>query len=280
MGYDPRGVQAFFDQYGTREWERLERTLQGRIRYTIHKRFLDEFAPDGARVLDAGCGPGRFALDLARRGARLTLVDISQTQLDLARQNLASAGLLDQVEAFHRLDMVDLGALPGDSFDVVMCYGGGLSYTCEKHEVALAELVRVLKPGGCLLCSVGSLYGTLRLVGPYDGLTFLESPDAHVEWQAVLAGAGVVYTRPGSGEFRQPWVLFTSEGLRQLLEKAGLSVVAMAASNPLVSEGAQIPNITDNPAASAALTALELALCDQPGLVDSGEHLLVVAQKP
>ncbi len=279
MLYDPQGVQAFFDRYGTREWDRLEHTLQGRIRYAIHKRFLDEFVADGARVLDAGCGPGRFALDLALRGARLTLVDISQTQLDLARQNLARAGLLDRVEAFHCLDMVDLRALPGESFDAVVCYGGGLSYTCEKHEMALAELVRVLRPGGPLLVSTGSIYGTLRLVGPYDGLTFLENPDAHVEWQAVLAGAGVVYTRAGSGEFRQPWVLFTAEGLRQVLEKAGLSVVALATSNPVVSEGAQIPNITKNLAAAEALTALELALCDRPWLVDSGEHLLAVARK-
>ena len=279
MMYDPQGVQAYFDNSGTREWERLERTLPARIRYAIHKRFLDEYVPDGARVLDVGCGPGRFALDLARRGARLTLVDISQTQLDLARQNLSGAGLLDRVEAFHCLDMVDMRGLPDERFDVVVCYGGGLSYTCEKHEMALAELVRVLRPDGRLLCSVGSLYGTLRLVGPYDGLTFLEQPDAHVDWQAVLAGAGVVYTRARSDEFRQPWVLFTSDGLRRVFEKAGLSVVVMAASNPVVSEGAQIPKVASDQAAAEALTALELALCTYPGLVDAGEHLLAVADK-
>jgi SAM-dependent methyltransferase len=279
MLYDPQRVRAYFDNYGTREWERLEGTLQGRIRYAIHRRFLDQYVPNGARVLDAGCGPGRFALDLARRGACLTLVDISQTQLDLARQNLASAGLLEKVEAFCCLDIVDLQTLPDASFDVVVCYGGGISYTCERYEAALAELARVLRPGGTLLISVGSIYGTLRLVGPYDGLTFLEQPDAHVEWQAVLSGAGVVYTRPGSGEFRQPWVLFTSDGLRQALEKAGLQVVVMAAANPVVSEGAQIPKIASNPAAAEALTALELALCAYPGLVDAGEHLLAVAYK-
>lgn len=279
MLYNPQGVQAYFDRYGTREWERLERTLQGRIRYAIHRRFLDEFVPDGARVLDVGCGPGRFALDLARRGAHLTLVDISQTQLDLAHQNLAEAGLLEQVEASCRLDMVDLHDLGDTSFDAVVCYGGGLSYTCERYETAFAELVRVLRPGGHLLVSVGSLYGTLRLVGPYDGVDFLKQPDAHVEWPAVLAGTGVVFTRPGSDEFRQPWVLFTSHGLRQTLEKAGLSVMALAASNPVVSEGAQIPGIASDTAATEALTALELALCDRLGLVDTGEHLLGVACK-
>jgi len=280
MLYDPQSVRAFFDAYGTREWERLERTLQGRIKYAIHRRYLEEYVPEGARVLDAGCGPGRFALDLARRGTRLTLVDLSQTQLDLARQQLQAAGLLERVQAFHCLDMVDLQVLQDASFDAVVCYGAALSYTYDRYETALKELVRVLRPGGRLLISVGSLYGTLRLVGPFDGVSFLEPAHTHIDWEAVLSGEGVVYTRPGSTEFHQPMVLFTSAGLQRVLERAGLRVVEMAAANPVVSEGAQIPRITGSAPASAALTALELALCNQPGLLDTGENLLAVADKP
>jgi len=280
MLYHPQAVKAYFDNYGTCEWERLERTLQGRIRYAIHRHFLDEYVPDGARVLDVGCGPGRFALDLARRGAYLTLADISQTQLDIAHDQLEAAGLLDKVQAFHCLDMVDMHELGDESFAAVVCYGAALSYTCDRYETALRELVRVLYPGGRLLISVASLYGNLRLVGPYDGLAFLEEPDTHIDWHAILSGAGAVCTRPGSDEFHQPFVLFTSDGLRHALEKAGLRVVEMAAANPVVSEGAQIPGIESNAQASAALTALELALCTKPGLVDTGEHLLAVACKP
>ena len=280
MRYDPQGVQAFFDGYGTREWDRLEQSLQGRCKYAIHRRYLDQYVPDGVRVLDVGCGPGRFALDLARRGARLTLADISRTQLDQARQHLQGAGLLDRVQAFRRLDMVDMHELADESFHAVVCYGAALSYTYDCYEVALRELARVLCAGGRLLISVVSLYGTLRLIGPLDAHEFLELPDTHIEWQAVLSGAGVVYSRPGSHEFHQPLVLFTSEGLRQALEHVGLQVIEMAAAGPVVSEGAQIPQITASASAAAALTALEVALCSQPGLVDTGEHLLAVAGKP
>lgn len=279
MLYDPLKVRAYYDAYGKREWERLEQTLQGRIRYAIHRRFLDQYVPDGARVLDVGCGPGRFALDLARRGARLTLVDLSQAQLDLARQNLENAGLLERVQAFHCLDMVDMNVLQEASFEAVICYGAALSYTCDRYQAALQELGRVLAPGGRLLISVCSLYGTLRLVGPYDGEDFLNAPDSHIDWEAVLSGRGVVLTRPGSREFHQPFVLFTSSGLKEALAQAGLRVVQMAAANPVVSEGARIPRITASTQASAALIALEAALCDYPGLVDTGEHLLAVAEK-
>ncbi len=279
MLYHPQAVRDYFDHYGTREWERLERTLQGRIRYAIHRRFLDGYVPDGSLVLDVGCGPGRFALDLARRGACLTLADISQEQLDQARQQFEIAGLLDRVQAFLCLDMVDMHALEDESYEVVICYGAALSYTCDRYETALQELACVIRPGGRLLISVDSLYGNLRLVGPYDGLAFLEHPDAHLDWEAVLSGAGVVFTRAGSDEFHQPLVLFSSAGLRQAIDKVGLQVIEMAAANPVVSEGAQIPAITSSAQATEALTELELSLCTYPGLVDSGEHLLAVARK-
>ena len=279
MPYDPQGVRAYFNNYGTREWDRLEQTLQGRIKYAIHRRFLDTYVPEKARVLDAGCGPGRYALDLARRGACLTLVDISQEQLDQAHQQLKAAGLLDKVQAFHCLDIVDLHPFQDASFDTVVCYGGALSYTYDQYETALKELTRVLRPGGHLIISVGSLYGTLRLIGPYDGRMFLEPPEAHIDWEAVLSGEGVVLTKQGSPEFHQPWVLFTSAGLRRVLEKTGFEVVEMAAINPIVSEGTKIPNVTTSAQAAAALTALEMALCSQPGLVDGGEQLLAAANK-
>jgi len=279
MLYDAERVRAYFDNYGTREWERLERTLQGRIKYAIHRRFLDEYVPDGARVLDVGCGPGRFALDLARRNLHVTLADISQEQLDQARQHFEEARLLDRAQAFLRLDMVDMSELADASFDVVMCYGAALSYTYDRYETALRELARVLRPGGRLLISVDSLCGTLRLIGPFDELAFLELPDTHIDWPAVLSGADVVFSRPGSPEFHQPLVMFTSDGLRKALAQVGLGVVDMAAASPLVSYAEQIPRIAADPQASAELTALEVALCNRPGLIDGGEHLLAVAFK-
>jgi len=280
MLYDPQVVRAFYDNIGTREWDRLEQTLQGRIKYSIHRCFLDKYVPEGVRVLDAGCGPGRYALDLARRGACLTLADISQVQLDQARQRFETAGLLEKVQAFHCLDIVNMHELRDASFDVVVCYGAALSYTCDQYQAALDELTRVICPGGRLLVSVNSLYGNLRLLGRYDDCSFLETPNAHMDWEAVLSGMGVIYTRPGSPEFHQPLVFFTSEGLRRALIQAGLQVIEMAAANPVVSERVQISRITASAQAAAALTALEVALCNKPGLVDTGEHLLVVAEKP
>jgi SAM-dependent methyltransferase len=175
--------------------------------------------------------------------------------------------------------MGNMPILEDASFDDIVCYGAALSYTCERYAATLKELARVLRTGGRLLISVASLYGTLRLVGPYDARSFLESPDAHLEWGAVLSGRNIVNTRPGSAEFHQPLVLFTSAGLQDVLAHAGFRVVAMASANPLVPESTRIPNITTGISSSASLTALELSLCEHPGLIETGEHLLSVGEK-
>jgi ubiquinone/menaquinone biosynthesis C-methylase UbiE len=148
MTYDERTVADYFDALGDREWDRLETSLQGRIKYAVHQRLIAQQVLPGMRVLDVGAGPGRFALDIVERGASVTLVDLSQVQLDLARERLSARSALDQCGGFHRLDVLDLTSLGAASYDVVVCFGGAVSYTRERHMDALDQLARVTRLGG------------------------------------------------------------------------------------------------------------------------------------
>lgn len=279
MTYDAESVRAYFDTFANREWERLETTVQGRSNYAVHKRFLDEHVRPGMRVLDIGCGPGRFAIDLIALGADVTLADLSPVQLDLARQRLAERGLLHRVREFCRLDVLDLQSIDDGEYDVVVCFGGVVSYTKERHADALEELARVTRPGGAVLLSVMSLYGALRLIGPLDAAAVVESMNAHMDWQAVLSGAQIVYTRSDSVEFHQPIALFTSAGLRTAIVEAGLEVESVATANPLLPQYLRVPKIEASSYAADAVQALEVAVCDYPGLLDAGGHLLAVARR-
>ncbi|MFC4140325.1 MULTISPECIES: class I SAM-dependent methyltransferase [unclassified Microbacterium] len=62
--------------------------------------------PKGARILDLGCGDGRWSAEIARRGYRVTAVDYSHEALRLARKN-DTAGLVD----FHYLNVNDMASL-------------------------------------------------------------------------------------------------------------------------------------------------------------------------
>jgi len=278
VSYDAQRTRSYFDALASREWDRLETTLQGRVKYAIHKRLLERYVHEGMRVLDVGSGPGRFAIDVARLGARVTLVDLSQVQLDLGRQKLEEAGVMDRVDGFHRLDVLDLSPIDAAAYDVVVCFGGAISYTVAHHVDALRQLARVVTRDGTVLVSVMALLGTLRLIAPLDAAQFLDDFDDHLDWNAVIAGHDVVYTNPGSNEFHQPLALFTAAGLRGAFEAAGLRTISMATSNPLFPEYQRLPRIDASPVASARFIELETALAEQPGLVDGGGHLIGIAR--
>jgi len=98
----------------------------------------------GQRVLDVGCGTGVVAITAARLGSRVVGLDLTPALLERARENSKTAGV--QVE-WHEGDAEQL-PFPDASFDVVMSQFGHIF--APRPDVALAEMLRVLKPGGTI----------------------------------------------------------------------------------------------------------------------------------
>ena len=86
MSYDSKAAAAFYDAYGEREWTRFEDGRTPATSVATHVHYLEQFVHAGDHVLDVGCGPGRFTLELARLGARVAAADVSPGQLELHRQ--------------------------------------------------------------------------------------------------------------------------------------------------------------------------------------------------
>ena len=109
---------------------------------------LERHLPPGSRVLDAGCGAGLTAVDLAKMGHSVHGVDVSSKMLEHARKNLTDAGI---EESRFELTCSDVfGAkLKADSFDAVAALGF-LQYQPDEA-TSLRELHRVIKPGGVLV---------------------------------------------------------------------------------------------------------------------------------
>ncbi len=113
------------------------------------------------KVLDVGTGPGRFGALFAGHGCQVTGVDLNPDMLEIAGDTVRGLGLEDRF-AVGPGNAEDLSEFADDSFDVVCCMEL-FDHLPDLHK-ALAEMRRVLKPGGRFLYTYvpsESLYGCL-----------------------------------------------------------------------------------------------------------------------
>jgi SAM-dependent methyltransferase len=185
-------------------------------------------APAGARLLDVPCGNGRHSIALARRGYRVTGVDLSSDFLAAAKQ---SSPELD----WRSGDMRALELEPS-AFDGAFCFGNSFGYL--DHAAAgafLRGVARALKPGARFALETGIaaesiLPALLKLRWHRAGDIFMLSENRYVPEESRLdidytfIQGGVVETRPTSS-----YVVTVAE-LRRWFREAGLKPVAMYGS--------------------------------------------------
>lgn len=271
MTYSRDLLASYFDRLGEGEWNRFDVSGLGAVTLHVHQHYLRRFVPRGARVLEVGAGPGRYTETLHQLGCRVVVADISETQLALNRRYGAERGFASSVEAHDRLDISDLSPLAGSSFDVVVAYGGPLSYVFERREDAVASCRRVLRPGGILLASVMSLWGTL-----HRHLAVLR--DLPLANTRVIVDTGDLthQTEPSRDHCCHR---YRAAELRGLLERHGFMVRAMAASNALATNlEPLLADLRNVPEQWEALLGYEIEATAQPGFLDGGTHLIIAAE--
>ena len=264
--WNPARVASFFDEHGMREWERFENGRTPAASLEIHTELLRRFVGTGDRVLDAGAGPGRFTVELARIGADVVVLDLSPGQLALNRERTTAAGVEDRVVDRVVGDLTDLSHFPDAAFDAVVCFGGPISYVAERADAAVAELARVTRPGGHLLVSVMTLAGAVVHYLPL--LLDLARRDG-IEKQDAIVATGLLPEEPGYGHLRMR--LFRWHELERLLAPHG-TIVASAAAGLL-------PDPVDvEPALRDFVRRTDLALAEDPGVVGCGLHAVAVVE--
>jgi SAM-dependent methyltransferase len=167
----------------------------------------------GERVLDVGCGPGRHALALARRGLDVTGVDLSEDFVALARDAAGAEGLS------ARFEIVDVRDLAFDTqFDaaVCLCQGGFGLLGGRDEPAAFDRIAAALRPSGRLALSAFSAAFALR---------FLEDGETFDPATGVLHERSTLRNEEGVEEVFDAWTTcFTARELELLAERAGLDV--------------------------------------------------------
>ncbi|OPC78086.1 ubiquinone biosynthesis methyltransferase UbiE [Embleya scabrispora] len=225
---------------------------------------LGKIAP-GERVLDMGCGTGRFTVPMAERGALLSGLDISRAMLDVAERKLAERGLSADL---REGDMASI-PFPDDSFDTVTTMLALMHVPIAERPRVFAEVRRVLRPGGRMLLGVkNSVFERMFTGDRFAAVDVTDVPNKQL-----------LFTNTRSGDdYTAPWYSFSPQELTTLFATVGMTVTQMRGNSPIAAWLAD--EVLADKAIAGLVTRLERVLGDMPPFSHLGYHLLVEAIKP
>ncbi|MGC9599342.1 MAG: class I SAM-dependent methyltransferase [Minisyncoccia bacterium] len=135
----------------------------------VERKILDDL-PRGAKILDLGCGSGRFSVNAALHGFNVTGIDITPQAVQEAKKKAFNEGARDA--KFIEGDMTAI-PFPDEFFDYVFCprFSINAVATFAKRKKAIAEMLRVIKPNGIVFVeSFNKLYVGRGLLVPLKNI--------------------------------------------------------------------------------------------------------------
>jgi 2-polyprenyl-3-methyl-5-hydroxy-6-metoxy-1,4-benzoquinol methylase len=269
---DREAVKQYYDDAPQSEWSRLELNPW---EFLINCTFIDGYIRPGERVLDLGGGPGRYSIHLAKRGAEVTLVDLSDGNIGLAREKALAAGV--SIEA-RQGDALDPASLPEGPFDHVLCMGPLYHLLVREERLrAIKNCLARLKRGGKLFAAFISIYSDMiyrlgRLDSWPEGILGIDATESERRYYSALkAGgeyAGEAFTR----------AYFTSpEGALSHFEGFPLKKLHFLGSEGLLAARRDWLSLTHEQ--RDAWLGLSLETCEMPALLSWSEHFLYIGEK-
>jgi SAM-dependent methyltransferase len=266
-------VRDFYNRNAAQEWERLEGPL-GRIEFASTMHLIDHYFPLQGSVCDIGGGPGRYTIELIRRGYQVTLFDLSEEEVALARINLDELGL--SVERLIVGDARDLSCFAPASFDAALLMGPMYHIAASDERTSvLRELIRILRPQGLAIVAYLNSWGIMRnglIDFPhwYDDISVLRAmPGEHIfSAQQLDNFTGSYWSTPPAA--------------REEILRSGLEIMSYAGAESFASSmGEPLARMKlDHPAAYANVIRVAAELCELPQYRDCTDHLHFVVRAP
>lgn len=256
-------IESWYDEEYD-EWERLERH---KIEFDITKRYLDEYLNrKNLGVFDIGGGPGRYSLYLAEKGHKVSLLDLSKRNIEVAKEKSAEKDIL--LEDYIHGNALELNKYK-QKYDVILLMGPLYHLTKEfERKLAVEGALRLLKPSGTIVASFISNYAPIQdhLKGVYS----VESVDE-------LLG----YLKDGESKDGKGFTTayFTShKEARDLMNSFGLTEIVFAGvENILGSKEREINSLEEGE--YKKWLEIGYKLSQDENLMGTSEHFLYIGRK-
>ncbi|MBN1977342.1 MAG: class I SAM-dependent methyltransferase [Anaerolineae bacterium] len=274
MDDDTRAVAESYNRDTEYEWQRLVKSPYHTLEFQVVMHHLRKHLPPRGRILDAGGGPGRYAIELCQAGYEVVLLDLSPGNIALAREkfDLQPQAVQDKLLEAVVGDMRDLSRFDAGSFDAVLCLGGPLTHISDTdgRSRAVSELVRVTRPGAAVCIVVVGYLAVLRTILLEFSHELLDPPFE-----------SLVQEGDATGPTKSIWHFFRADELRQLAESHGLETVEMAGCQGLSTGLIEATNaLAQDEARWQVWIDLLLRTLTESAVVDMAEHILYIGRVP
>jgi len=275
--YDPGVPKGYYDAFGEKEWTRLTRDCSGELLFHVHMDVFRSHIQKEALVLELGAGAGIFSKELVDLAGKLVVSDISEEQLAINESKMTELGLKDRFEDFLILDVTDLEGVEDNHYDVVTCVGGALNYTFDKEEAAIAETLRVTKPGGIVIVGAVALFNPLMRYLPAIAEERQQFGIEATQW---LMETGIQDAEHYPVENKNYLHMMTSRDLDalfagqnvQIVEKRAAGIFSLAGDDALneAKADAELWNL---------ILAKEVEFSKNPAYLECGANIIYVVRK-
>ncbi len=264
-------VQQFYDLNADTEWNRLTQGLSA-IEFSSTLRLIKKYFPRTGHVADIGSGPGRYSIELARNDYKVSVFDLSDVLLRRAKLEFAKAGL--SARTFVQGSATDLSAFADGTFDAALMLGPLIHLTLRAERMqALAELKRVLVPGGVALVQYLNSWGLMR-TGLTDFPSWFDFPE---KVQALLEEQTFEGTLSG---FTDCYWTTPKVALNEV-QNAGFDVLSYAGAEAFLGGTAATLEQIRQSSKKRYFNIVEAAatMAELPQFRDSADHLVIVLRK-
>ena len=262
-------VASHYDANYKHEWQRLQRH---RTEFAVTLRALETYLPPPpATILDIGGGPGRYAIELSRRGYDVTLLDLSQGNLALAKENADEKGV--KLAYVVHGDATKLPNLPFSEYDALLLMGPLYHLlSIEERQQAVNEARNVLRPNSPIFAAFVTRFAVIRDQAINNPQWIIDDPEGFEE--TLLTGV-----HPSGPAERYPDFYFAHpDEIRPLMQSAGFETVNLIGCEGVVAGHEETINQVEGELWQKWVE-LNYQLGQEPTLHGAADHLLYIGRK-